>query len=88
MSYPSRPSGRVQVFARTRPTANFPLDMIQLESDKKVGPEIHVEVEMWLFYLAVIDHVDSILSVVVLMSFIKGLGGTVDSPIWYSHTEE
>ena len=35
-----RPSGRVQVFARTRPTANFPLDMIQLESDKKVGPEI------------------------------------------------
>ena len=30
-------AGRVQVFARTRPTSNFPHDMIHLEADGKVG---------------------------------------------------
>ena len=36
MSSPFGGPGRVQVFARTRPTPDFPHDMIQLESDKKV----------------------------------------------------
>ena len=60
MSSPSRPSGRVQVFARTRPTANFPLDVIQLESDKKVGPENYCSIRSVTLLLAVIDHVDGV----------------------------
>ena len=37
MSSPFGGPGRVQVYARTRPTPDFPHDMIQLESDKKVN---------------------------------------------------